>query len=91
MTSLLNLAIGADKLTVPLGFFTLFLGPKLNLTFALSHWIPAIIVQLFFSLILYALTGWVSGFLSAIAYNFVSQHFDVRLDGTTDAPTRSDY
>ncbi len=62
---LINLAMAVDKPTVPLGFFTLFSGLKLKFTFSLAQWIPAILVQLFFSTILYALTGWVSGFLSA--------------------------
>jgi hypothetical protein len=90
LTLIIDLAIGMEKLTVPLGFFTLFLGLKLNFTYSRALWIPGIVSQLFFSTILYALTGWVSGFLSAIAYNFVSRHFNVRIKGAIDAHSTSE-
>jgi len=90
LTLIIDLAIGMEKLTVPLGFFTLFLGLKLNFTYSRALWIPGILSQLFFSTILYALTGWVSGFLSAIAYNFVSRHLNVRIKGAVDAHAGSD-
>jgi hypothetical protein len=90
LTLITDLALGMERLTVPLGFFTLFLGLKLNFTYHRALWIPGIVSQLFFSTILYALTGWVSGFFSAIAYNFVSQHFDVRIRGAIDAHSPSE-
>jgi hypothetical protein len=86
---IIDLAIGMEKLTVPLGFVTLFLGLKIDFTYHRALWIPGIVSQLFFSTILYALTGWVSGFLTAIAYNFMSQHFNVRIKGAIDVSSES--
>ena len=57
LTLIVDLAMGMEKLTVPFGFFTLFLGLKLNFTYSRALWIPGILSQLFFSTILYALTG----------------------------------
>ncbi len=90
LTLIVDLAMGMEKLTVPFGFFTLFLGLKLNFTYSRALWIPGILSQLFFSTILYALTGWVSGFLSAIAYNFVSRHLNVRINGVVETHSTSE-
>lgn len=84
LTLVIDLAAGMEVLKVPLGFLTLFLGLKIDFTYHRALWMPGVISQLFFSTILYALTGWVTGFLGALIYNFVSDRFNVRIKGTTD-------
>jgi hypothetical protein len=86
---LTDLALGMEKLSVPLGFVTLFLGLKSDFSYHRALWIPGIVSQLSFATILYAVTGWVSGFISAIAYDFVAKHFNLRIKGAINVSSES--
>jgi hypothetical protein len=46
--------------------------------------VPGIVSQVFFCTILYAITGWISGFIGALVYNLIARRFNVCMEGTFD-------
>lgn len=72
---------GTPRFTVPFGFLAPLLGLTVNLNFPRALWIPGIFSQIFFSTILYAVTGSLSGFAFGVAYNVVAKHPKLRFQG----------
>ena len=72
---------GTPIFAVPFGFLAPLLGLTVNLRFPRALWAPGIFSQIFFSTVVYALTGWLSGFTFGVAYNLISKHLRVRISG----------
>lgn len=89
LTLVVDLAIGMERLKVPVGLFTLFLGLKLDFSYHRALWVPGIVSQVLFSTILYAITGWISGFIGALVYNLIARRLNVRVEGTFDVEPTS--
>ncbi len=78
------LSSAAVHLTVPLGLFIPFVDLHLNFTITRAPTLPGAIVQAMFFVLFCAATGWISGLLTALAYNLVSKHLGYQLRGSVE-------
>ena len=72
---------GHPSVNAPLGFVTLFLSLKLNLTFYAQDNLLSKFGFAIWSLPFYAASGWVTGFLGAYLYNWCSSFLGLRICG----------
>jgi hypothetical protein len=75
---------GTPIFSVPFGFMVPLLHLTVNFNFPRALWAPGVFSQVFFSTILYALTGSFSGFVCGVAYNLMSKYLRVRINGGVD-------
>jgi hypothetical protein len=75
---------GTPLLSVPFGFLVPLLHLTVTFNFPRALWAPGVFSQVFFSTILYALTGSLSGFVCGVAYNLTSKYLRVRINGGAD-------
>ena len=80
----------AARISVPLGLFIPFVDLHLNFSVTRAPTLPGAIVQGMFFVLFCAATGWVSGLLTALAYNLVSRHLGFQLRGTVETHPLSD-
>jgi len=78
------LSPNVERLNVPLGLFIPFVNAHLNFSVARAATLPGVIVQVMFFLLFCAATGWVSGLLTALAYNLISRHLGFQLRGSIE-------
>jgi hypothetical protein len=62
------------RLTLPLGLFIPFVDFHLNFSVARAPTVSGQIAQVMYFLLFCSATGWVSGLLTALAYNLISRH-----------------
>jgi len=84
------LSSNVARLTAPLGLFIPFVNWKLNFSVARAPTFPGVIVQAMFFVLFCAGTGWVSGLLTALAYNLISKHLGFQLRGSIETQPLSD-
>lgn len=75
----------AEEFTASLGFLIPFLCAKLSLGYHRAHSLAGILWQIISFTLLYALSGWLSGLLGGVAYNFISKHLGFQVQGVTDS------
>lgn len=75
----------AKEFTASLGFLIPFLSAKLSFGYHRAHSFAGILWQILSFTLLYALSGWLSGFLAGVAYNFISKHLGLQVEGVTDS------
>jgi hypothetical protein len=80
-----------DRLIVPLGLFIPFVDFHLNISVARAPTLPGQIVQVMFFVLFCAATGWVSGLLTALAYNLISRHLGFQLQGSIETQPVPDH
>jgi len=68
----------------PLGFLIPLLSAKIDFTFGKPESHLGLILVIVVAAVLYGATGWLSGFACAVLYNFMSKHFQIRIDGEID-------
>ncbi len=78
------LSQNVGRLNVPLGFYIPFVNWNLNFSVARAPTFPGVIVQAMFFVLFCAATGWVSGLLTALAYNLISRHLGFQLRGSIE-------
>jgi|SRR5882724_8839166 len=78
------LSTNVERLVVPLGLFIPFVDLHLNFSVARAPTFPGQIVQVMFFLLFCSATGWVSGLLTALAYNLISRHLGFQLRGSIE-------
>jgi hypothetical protein len=69
----------------PLGFLIPLLSAKIDFTFGKPESHLGLLLVIVIAAVFYAATGWLSGFVCALLYNFMSKHFQIRIDGEIDA------
>jgi len=79
------LSQNAGRLNVPLGFYIPFVNWNLNFSVARAPTFPGEIVQAMFFVVFCAATGWVSGLVTAFAYNLISKHSGFQLRGSIES------
>ena len=67
------------------GFFDSILELKLSFGYNRAHSFAGILWQILSFTLLYALSGWLSGFLGGVACNFISKHLGFQVEGVTDS------
>jgi hypothetical protein len=80
----------AKSISSPVGLLIPFVDVKLNLISIRAPTLPGAIVLAMFHVLLCAATGWISGLLTALAYNLLSRRLHVQLRGSTETLTPSD-
>ena len=73
-----------ERFTVPLGLFIPFVDWHLNFSVTRAPTLPGVIVQAMFFALFCAATGWISGVLTAFAYNLLSKHLGFQLQGCVE-------
>jgi hypothetical protein len=68
----------------PVGVLTLFYDLKINLTLHPEPNFLSKAGDLLWLSFYYALTGWLSGLMAAVIYNFCSRHLGVQIDATIE-------
>ena len=84
VSALLFTFTDSEKLLAPFGIWTVFLKFTVNLKFDLHYRIIAIIAEMIIVACAYSLTGWITGLISAVGYNFLSKHFGINVQGTIE-------
>ena len=84
VSALLFAFTDSERLLAPFGFWTVFLKFTVNLKFDLHYRIVAIVAEMVIVACAYSLTGWITGLISAVGYNFLSKHFGINVLGTTE-------
>jgi hypothetical protein len=85
---LVYLLTDKDAWYAPLGFWTLFLAAKINITFHTGESLLAKVGFLFWSMVCFAITGWLTGFISAAIYNLCSRTFGLQVLGEAEPNTK---
>jgi len=68
----------------PLGFWTLFLAAKLDITFHAQANTLSVIGLLFWAILCFGLTGWISGLIGAVIYNLCPSTFGLQTYGVIE-------
>ena len=79
----------AGEFTASLGFLIPFLSTKLSFGYHRANGLGGIAWQILSFTLLYGLSGWLSGFLGGVAYNFISKHFGFQVQGVMDSQPSS--
>jgi hypothetical protein len=79
------------RLTVPLGLFIPFVDFHLNFSVARAPTVPGQIAQVMYFILFCSATGWVSGSLTALAYNLISRHLGFQLQGSTETQPQPEH
>jgi D-alanyl-lipoteichoic acid acyltransferase DltB (MBOAT superfamily) len=77
--------LDAGRLDVPLGLYVPFVHWNLNYGVNRSPTLSGVVVQAIFFVLFCTGTGWISGLLTALAYNLLSKHFGFQLRGSIEA------
>ena len=86
---LVYVATDANEFTASLGFLIPFLSAKLSFGYHRAHGFAGIAWQILSFTLLYGLSGWLSGFLGGVAYNFISKYFGFQVEGVMDSQPSS--
>lgn len=81
---------GKEDWYAPIGIWTLFYFAKINLTLHPEPNFLSKAGDLFWLATYYALTGWLSGLVTAVVYNFCSNFFGLQINGKTEDESASD-
>jgi hypothetical protein len=84
-SSVVNLFAEKEAWHVPLGFWTLFLAGKINITFHTGETLLANVGFLFWSLLCFGITGWFTGLIGAALYNLCSRWFGIQVEGAGES------
>jgi hypothetical protein len=82
---LVYVVTNTKEFTASLGFLIPFLSAELTFRYHQAYGFAGIVWQIISFTFLYGLSGWLSGFLVGIAYNFVSKHFGYQVEGVMDS------
>lgn len=88
--ALVFVSASVKRLDVPLGLFIPFVDWHLNFSVGRAPTFPGVIAQSMFFVLFCAATGWISGILTALAYNLISKHLGFQLHGLTETKPSSD-
>lgn len=90
VSGLVFVSSNAKSISSPVGLLVPLVEVKLNLISIRAPTLPGAIVQAMFFVLLCAATGWISGLLTALAYNLLSRHLHVQLRASTETLAPSD-
>jgi len=73
-----------EKVSAPLGLLLPYFSIKINLTFDRAESTTGTALQILFFMMVYGISGWISGIVVSVFYNLLSKYLGIQIKGSAD-------